>query len=223
MPNKSERPILQQVGPAQPKDLYLDVCQGPHPESRQGACPDESEDEDDQDDTAMAGGLGDNGGKDGTPQIRRNGTNNTLLDTPSSLAAVQAVPTPRPSTVPRVQVSFSSRSWEDQLLDQPCIFGLKEKIKKAKACIAEAKSLEADYSSFGVVDVEEITPKKMLHDAQPDYPFAIEVESSPSPLPLSEQDRAEQIRNVKARIAELKGGLPTPYYSFFGVEVRGFA
>lgn len=217
--------ILQQVSPTLPQDLYLDICQGPQPESRQAAGPDASEDED-EDDAAMDGGRGDSGGKEGTPQIRRLGSNNTELDTPPSLAAVRAVPTPRPSTIPKVTgtPAFSSRSWEDQLLDQPCIFGLKEKIKKARACIAEAKSLEADYQSFGVVDVVlNHTPEKMLHDAQPDYPFAVEVGSSPaSPLPLSEQDRVEKIESVKARIAELKAGLPSPTLSFFGVEVKGF-
>lgn len=60
--------ILQQVSPTLPQDLYLDICQGPQPESRQAAGPDASEDED-EDDAAMDGGRGDSGGKEGTPKF----------------------------------------------------------------------------------------------------------------------------------------------------------
>lgn len=179
----------------QPKDLYVDIGQGPHPR-HEGAAPEASvEESDDDEDDAGQGVVG-------TPQDKVSQV--TELDTLSSRGST-------PTTPP----------WAENLLQQNCIFGLKEKIKQARAAIAQAKSLEVECHSFGVVDVVETAPvtpqKKLLDESQRDYPFAVEVGDTPSPAAPTDQEKLEKIEATKRRIAFLKGGLQERNsHPFFG-------
>ncbi len=173
----------------QPKDLYVDIGQGPHPR-HEGAAPEASVGDSDDDEDDAGQGL-------------------------------VMTPTDKVSQATELDTQSTTASWAENLVQQNCLFGLKEKIKQARACIAQAKSLEAECHSFGVVDVVEppapVTPQaKLLDESQRDYPFAVEVGDTPSPPALTDQEKLETIEAKKRRIAFLKAGLqlhnPPPFF-----------
>ena len=114
------------------------------------------------------------------------------------------------------------------MYQQPCIFGLKQKIAEAKQALAVAKALEKQYDQAIVEinsdddDVPQYPPEFYM-DSQPiPDPTALEPEESEGEdRPLTFEEKEECKARLKNRIAELKAAkLSAP---LFGLKNLSFS